>query len=227
MSLIINALTNHLQQQLTKFPFHNLNLLNGRNAIVGGTCFDHALTLKHSLEQDGYIAKLHEAEVCMTGQKTHRLVRVEVDGANVYLDTGSGWPTSYVIGLEASTQSYEIAGVKFKIVPHGNHILVQRFNGHNWLDMNRISIEAQEETAILGKFDDRYNQKLPFNNELRLCWLDGRKFNRIAGDQLFTYETGKGVVQISISPLEMLRCIEKTVFPGLIPDLQIYVERSS
>lgn len=227
MSLIINALTNHLQQQLTKFPFHNLNLLNDRNAVVGGTCFDHALTLKHSLEQDGYIAKLHEAEVCMTGQKTHRLVRVEVDGTNVYLDTGSGWPTNYVMGLDSSTQSYEIAGIKFKITPYGNYILVQRFNGRNWLDMNRISVEEQEERTILGKFDDRYNQNLPFNNELRLCWLDGRKFNRIAGDQLFTYEAGKGVVQISISPLEMLRCIEKTVFPELIPDLQIYVERSS
>ncbi|MEY8243319.1 MAG: arylamine N-acetyltransferase [Gammaproteobacteria bacterium] len=227
MNLITETLTNQLHRQLTEFPFHNLNLLNGVTAPVGGTCFDHALKLKYSLQLDGFSAKLHEAEVCITGEMTHRLVKVEVDGSNIFLDTGTGWPTCYVIALDACEQSYEIAGVKFQIVPQKRHILVRRYNGDKWLDMNRIPVEEQDETGILGRFNGRYKQKLPFSNELRLCWLDGQKFYRIAGNQLLTYELGKCVEQNNITPLEILRRIEKTVFPELIPDLEKYLEKYS
>jgi len=50
MNPSIKTLTDFLHDQLSRFPFHNLNLLNGVSASVGGTCFDHALELKKTLE---------------------------------------------------------------------------------------------------------------------------------------------------------------------------------
>lgn len=225
MSLIIETLTNHIYQQLMNFPFHNLNLLNGTNASIGGTCFDHALRLKQSLQLDGFTAKLHEAEVCMTGEKTHRLVRVDAEGDIIYLDTGTGWPTGYVIPLDGAEKNYEIAGIKFKSILHERHILVQRYNGNNWLNMNRIPIEEQDEVSILDKFNDRYSKDLPFSNELRLCWFDGQKFNRIAGNQLSIYRERKNVEHINITLAEILKIIEKTTFSELMPDLEKYAEK--
>lgn len=225
MSLIIETLTNHLYQQLRDFPFHNLTLLNGTNASIGGTCFDHALRLKQSLQLDGFTASLHEAEVCMTEEKTHRLVRVDVEGDVIYLDTGTGWPTGYVISLDDTEKNHEIAGIKFKSSLHERHVLVQRYNGHSWLNMNRISIEEQDEVAILDKFNDRYSKDLPFSNELRLCWFDGQKFNRIAGNQLSIYGEGKHVEHINMTPAEILKTIEKTTFSELMPDLEKYAEK--
>ena len=93
--------------------------------------------------------------------------------------------------------------------------------------MNRISVEEQNETEILARFNDRYKQKLPFSNELRLCWLKDHKFYRIAGKQFLTYEFGMCVRKNNITPLEVLRLVEKTRFAELIPDLRNYFEQYS
>lgn len=224
MNLVIKTLTNYLYQQLTEFPFHNLSLLNRKNASIGGTCFDHALKLKQTLQVDGFNAGLHEAEVCLTGEKSHRLVRVDVEGNTIFLDTGTGWPTAYAIRLERVVRSYKLADIQFKVIPYKKHILIQRFNGNHWQNMNRIPIEKQEESIILDKFNNRYTQELPFSNELRLCWLEGRMFNRIVGNQFYTYEHAECVKQVTVTPVHILKRVEKTVFPELVDDLELFMK---
>jgi arylamine N-acetyltransferase len=227
MNLPIKTLTDLLHSQLTKFPFHNLSLLNGTTAHIGGTCFDHALELKKSLEAEGFVARLHEAEVCMTGEVTHRLVNVIIGNQNIFLDTGSGWPTRFIIEQNLNESNHEIAGVNFQVTSQEKHILVRRHNGTRWLDMNRIYVAKQDEESILDKFNGRYKQTLPFSDELRLSWLEGQKFFRLSNDKLFVFESGKAVNQIKLAPVEILRRIEKTTFPGLIADLSKYLEENT
>lgn len=227
MSVIFEKLINHVYQQLTKFPFHNLNLLVGTSTSSGGTCFDHALRLKRSLLAEGFPAKIHEAEVCLTGEKTHRLVRVELEENIIFMDTGTGWPTCYLMPIEAIERSHEVAGIKFKIVPQERQILIQRHNGSGWLNMNCISIEEQDESAILDRYDIRYKQNLPFSDELRLSWLDGLKFNRIVGNHHFIYEANKDLKHFEVNSIELIRLVEKTVFPELTLELEKYLEQYS
>jgi len=220
----INSLSDLLYDQLSSFPFHNLNLLNGTLSPIGGTCFDHALKLKELLEAKGFVAKLHEAEVCMTGEVTHRLVSVIIEDRIIYLDTGSGWPTGFIIDPKSSELQHQTAGVNFQLINNADHVLVRRFDGARWLDMNRIFLAKQDEDTILDKFKERYKQTLPFSSELRLSWLEGESFFRIANDTLSIF--GRGVEErITLTPIEILKRVEKTLFSELIPDLSRYLER--
>ena len=192
MDGVICTLTDYVKHQLTEYPFHNLNLLNGKPAATGGTCFDHAIRLKQTLLADGYVANLHEAVVCITGQLTHRLVKVCHGETNLFVDTGTGWPTCYAVRSNTTEQQFHhAAGVQFRITPQYQKMLIQRFTGSHWQDMNIIPVENQDEEQILTRFKARYSADLPFSNDLRFCWLDHDHFFRIVGDQLFIYREGK------------------------------------
>lgn len=224
MDQFVGSLKEHLIRQLSEFPFHNLKLLTGYDASIGGTCFDHALRLRRSLQEKGYFAKLHEAEVCMTGKLTHRLVKVTFQDKDYFVDTGTGFPTCYVAEPNSHTRNYDIAGVFFQVVSQKKIILIRRHNGEKWLNMSRISVEEQDEEAILRKFNKRYSENLPFSNELRMCWLEGKCFYRVVGMKLSVYESGRAVIQNSLSSFDLLRRIERTAFPELVINLQSYLE---
>jgi len=163
----------------------------------------------------------------MTGGGSHRLVRVTFDDRDIFLDTGSGWPTCFTIEKDFNETNHKVAGVNFQVVNKGGHILVRRHNGDRWLDMNRIFLAKQDEATILNKFDRRYKQRLPFNDELRLSWLEEKRFFRLVNNILSVFESGMQEKRIKLTPEEILRRIEKTTFPGLIPDLSEYLEKNT
>lgn len=209
--------------QLESFPFHNLGQLLDKEPINGGTCFDHALKLRAELNRMGLEAKLHEAEVCMTGDKTHRLVRVISKNEVSFLDTGTGWPTVYQVNVDKIEHEYSIAGIRFRIIDELDKLLLQRYDGQQWRNMNRISLAPQNEELILAKLPNRYLQALPYNDELRICWLNNHKFHRIAGFNLSIYESGKNCQEQSLTQAELLNYVHD-YFPELTLDLKMYLE---
>ncbi|WP_461534729.1 arylamine N-acetyltransferase [Spongorhabdus nitratireducens] len=228
MNNLMSFLQRCLHEQMQVFPFHNLTLLNRQQAVVGGTCFDQALKLKDTLNQARLCSRLCEAEVCMTGELTHRLVRVDYQGSALFVDAGSGWPTVYVARPAAMNQEHQVlhkvAGIVFQIMADSEHILIKRHDGTQWRDMNRISLAEQDELDILAKYDSRYASPLPFSKELRLCWLENARFYRVAGNHIFVFETGKRTKCCAVSPQELIRQVSKTKFMRLVPDLERHFE---
>jgi arylamine N-acetyltransferase len=212
-----------LRTQLESFPFHNLGQLLDKEPINGGTCFDHAIKLRSELNRMGLEAKLHEAEVCMTGDKTHRLVRVDIKNEVSFLDTGTGWPTVYQANVGEVGHQVITAGIRFRIIGELDKLLVQRHDGRKWRNMNRISLAAQNEELILAKLPNRYYQPLPYSNELRFCWLHNHKFHRISGFKLSLYEPGGNCQEKNLTPTELLGYVHD-FFPELTVDLKVYLE---
>ncbi|MFK5892668.1 MAG: arylamine N-acetyltransferase [Pseudomonadota bacterium] len=209
--------------QLKSFPFHNLGQLLDKDPINGGTCFDHAIKLRSELNRMGFEARLHEAEVCMTNVKTHRLVRVNFSNNVSFLDTGTGWPTVYKANVGAVDHEFITAGIRFRIIEDQKKLLVQRYNGRQWRNMNRISLAPQNESLIFAKLPNRYLQPLPYSNELRFCWLHNNTFHRIAGFNLSLYVSGKNCQEQSLTTIELLNYIHN-FFPELTTDLKMYLE---
>jgi arylamine N-acetyltransferase len=212
-----------LRAQLGSFPFHNLGQLLDKEPINGGTCFDHAIKLRSELNRMGLKAKLHEAEVCMTGDKTHRLVRVDIKNEVSFLDTGTGWPTVYQANVGGVGHQFITAGIRFRIIGELGKLLVQRHDGRKWRNMNRISLAPQNEELILAKLPNRYLQALPYSNELRFCWLHNHKFYRISGFNLSLYEPGGISEEKNLTPTELLGYVYD-FFPELTVDLKVYLE---
>jgi len=212
-----------ITRQLECFPFHNLGQLLGKDTSNGGTCFDHALKLRRELVSKGFDATLHEAKVCLTGEKSHRLVRVEFNKKVCVLDSGSGWPTVYMGQEKESIQEYVTAGIRFKVITELDNLLIKRHDGRQWRDMNRISLPPQNQRDILDKFNNRYSQPLPYSNELRFCWLHDNRFHRIAGFNLSLYESGKHRQERTLTPTELSDYVH-CYFPELTPDLNLYLE---
>ncbi|MCK5855214.1 MAG: arylamine N-acetyltransferase [Sulfurovaceae bacterium] len=221
MQSTISIFESIINQQLTLFPFHNLGLLLKKTPEIGGTCFEQSLKLKQSLKEKGYTAYLHEAEVCLTGKKCHNLVRVEYQNSSFFLDAGSGWVTKFVSSPLLPVKKYKVAGVQFEVKPEKEWILIRRYNGKKWIDMNKIDLKQQNEQQILKKFDQRYNIVLPFQNELRFCWLDKVIFYRITGTTLSIYKKGEKAIKKSISKQQVIDLV-KSYFPLLTKDLEIY-----
>lgn len=219
-------LNNIMRSQLESFPFHNLGQLLGKKTPNGGTCFDHALKLRSKVKSLGIPATLHEAEVCLTGNLSHRLVRIETAGEVSFLDTGTGWPTVYEASLGQKLEEFEIASMRFRVISESNSVLVKRHDGLVWRDMNRIPLNLQNEESILKKFQERYRQPLPYSNELRISWLKGCRFYRISGANLTLFETGKAPQKSQLNSSELVNCVGSD-FPEMIPDLTDYLKSVS
>ena len=212
-----------LTRQMSEYPFHNLELLTGKPSATGGTCFDQALKLRQTLNDAGINAHLHEVEVCMTGEKSHRLVRVENHGSTIFLDAGTGWPTVYTVDKSSSSQTlHEIAGIRFQVSVDSCQALIKRYDGTTWRNMSRISFSKQNEQQIMDKYKNRYIKPLPFSDELRFCWLKDGLFYRITGSQLSIYGSGKPVQSQIMSPKNLLSLIKQAAFSELTSDLEFY-----
>jgi len=212
-----------LRNQLQSFPFHNLAQLLNKETLNGGTCFDHALKLRSELIGRGFEATLHEAEVCLTGDKSHRLVRVVFRNEVFFLDTGSGWPTLYQARLSDVEHENTTAGIHFRILREQGDLLIKRYDGLKWRDMNRISVAKQNEESILAKFPNRYLKPLPYSNELRLSWLQNEQFHRVSGFNLALYQSGKPCQECRLTPSELISYVHAH-FPELTPDLSMYLK---
>ena len=221
MQATISVFESIISKQLSLFPFHNLGLLLKKTPELGGTCFEQSLKLQNTLKGKGYTAYLHEVEVCLTGQKCHALVRVEYKNSSFFLDAGSGWVTPFVSSPVLPTKKYKVAGIQFEVKPEKKWLLIRRYNGKKWVNMNKIDLKPQNEKKILSHFDQRYNLILPFQDELRFCWLDKTIFYRITGTTLSIYKMGEKVIKKSISKQQIINLV-KPYFPLLIKDLNVY-----
>lgn len=219
-----NTLLCTLRRQFETFPFHNLGQLLAKETSIGGTCFEQALKLKHDLMQLGYKASLHESIVCLTGDKSHRMVKVEQDKNISFLDAGSGWPTLYQAYSGLKQYRSEVAGIQFRITNKSNNLLIERYDKQSWREMNLISMVPQQEEAIMAKYESRYLQPLPYDKELRFCWLEQQKFHRITGSTLRIFESNKETKRVNLSSIDILKHVNN-FFPELVADLSLYLER--
>ncbi|MBU2894968.1 arylamine N-acetyltransferase [Colwellia sp. D2M02] len=213
-----------LRRQFETFPFHNLGQLLAKETCIGGTCFDQALKLKHDLIKLGYEASIHEAIVCLTGDKSHRLVKVENSKNISFLDAGSGWPTLYQAHSRQKQYISQVASIQFRITKKSNNLLIERYDEVSWREMNRISIIPQQEAVIIAKYKRRYLQPLPYDNELRFCWLEQQKFHRITGSTLRVFESNKETKRVNLSSTDIVKHVNN-FFPELVSDLSLYLER--
>lgn len=213
-----------LKHQLENFPFHNLGQLLGKLTINGGTCFDHALKLRAELLKRGINARLHEAEVCLTGEKSHRLVRVDSAEGTMFLDSGTGWPNLLEAEVSPKAFEYSLAGIKFRTITKADNLFIERYADQQWRRMNRIPLTSQSEDSVLEKFQHRYSSSLPFGDELRFCWLKQNKFYRISGHTLSIFGEGKPCENRLLRTYELINCIDNH-FPELTPDLELYLEQ--
>lgn len=218
------TLLNALRRQFETFPFHNLGQLLEKETSRGGTCFEQALKLKRDLMKLGYSASLHESIVCLTGDKSHRLVKVEQDKVISFLDAGSGWPTLYQAHSGLKQYLTEVAGIRFRLTNKSNNLLIERFDKQSWREMNLISMVPQQEEAIMAKYENRYLQPLPYDNELRFCWLEEQKFHRITGSTLSVFESNQRTKQVILSSTDIVKHVYN-FFPDLVSDLSLYLER--
>ena len=226
MNTPIKAFSPLAYQQLTLSPFHNLGRLLNITPPIGGTCFEQAISLKKVLLKKGYKAYLHEAEVCLLQKKCHCLVRVEYHQHYFFIDIGSGWPTCFTSYKGVSNKVYNVCGVQFAVKATENFILIQRYNGDKWLDMNKIPLLPQNEDNIYQKFNHHFQDiKLPYDNELRFCWIADQAFYRITGQFLTIYKK-TGVTKQKMTNTQLISTI-KMVFPLLVKPLEQYFNNTN
>ena len=188
-SIILNAFINE--------PFHNLHLLNDRiSNQCGGTCSDKSLSVLRKIQDAGYKANLHSANI--NGEKDiHRLVKVNIKEKEYFADVGNGWPSLKLFPLDHEV-SYSFFGMQFCTQIDEKKLLVLHTkNGRTNSDLE-IYFKCKPEAKIIEDIADRFNgrRKYPFSNSRRFSKIVGDEFLFLRGNRLEMYKEGRAQASI-------------------------------
>jgi arylamine N-acetyltransferase len=186
---VIDAIEQLMIEHFRSVPFHNLNLLYGQpinEYVLGGTCSDKTLAFLRDIRGIGANAHLHSAFI--GGEEIHRLVRVTVNGRDLFADIGNGWP-SLKLFPAYKIITYECFGMKYRTEISGDWVRVfHTKQGKESLQME-INVIPRPEAEIREQINTRYSSGIeyPFMNSLRFSLIVGEEFLFLRGNRLECY----------------------------------------
>jgi arylamine N-acetyltransferase len=197
-----------LLREFETVPFHNLFMLNNKKIIasdLGGTCSDKVLHFKKVLSDNGVSSKLNSAFI--NGIECHRMLTVEIDNHNYFIDVGSGWASTKLFPAFKQTE-YSVYGMSFKTEFSNDNLLLFHKSSDEFKLMTTIPLKAKEEDKILldieNRFDNRYIY--PFHNSLRFSKVIGKGFYFLKGNRLRIYSESQ-IVEKTLSLNEIYNLI--------------------
>jgi arylamine N-acetyltransferase len=182
-----------LLKEFEAVPFHNLFMLNNISKVpsaLGGTCSDKVLHFKNVLADNGIISKLHSAFI--NGVECHRMLSVEIDKQNYFIDVGSGWASTKLFPAFAPVK-YSVYGMTFKTEIFADNIVLFHKTENEFKAMVTIPLQTKSEELILEEINNRFADTsiYPFQNSLRFSKLKDNSFYFIKGDTLRIYNNEK------------------------------------
>ena len=198
-----------LLKEFETVPFHNLFMLNNipkKPSALGGTCSDKVLHFKKVLEDNGIISKLHSAFI--NGVECHRMLSVEIDRQNYFIDVGSGWASTKLFPVFAPIV-YSVYGMTFKTEIFADNIILFHKTENKFKEMVTIPLQTKSEEFILEEINNRFADTsiYPFQNSLRFSKVKENSFYFIKGDTLRIYNDEKQT-EMKLSPEEILNTIQ-------------------
>ena len=182
-----------LLKEFETVPFHNLFMLNSITKApseLGGTCSDKVLQFKKVLADNGIISKLHSAFII--GVECHRMLSVEIDKHNYFIDVGSGWASTKLFPASAPIE-YSVYGMTFKTEMYADNIVLFHKTENEFKPMITIPLQTKSEELILEEINNRFADTsiYPFQNSLRFSKVKDNSFYFIKGDTLRIYKQDK------------------------------------
>ncbi|MGE0637106.1 MAG: arylamine N-acetyltransferase [Bacteroidia bacterium] len=182
-----------LLQEFETVPFHNLFMLNRITKApseLGGTCSDKVLHFKKVLADNGIISKLHSAFI--NGVECHRMLSIEIDNQNYFIDVGSGWASTKLFPAFAPIE-YSVYGMTFKTEMVADNIILFHKTENDFKLMVTIPLQTKREEIILEEINNRFADTsiYPFQNSLRFSKVKNNSFYFIKGDTLRIYNDEK------------------------------------
>jgi asparagine synthase (glutamine-hydrolysing) len=207
----LEKIENLLLREFKTVPFHNLFMLNNQNIVasdLGGTCSDKVLHFKKVLFENGIASKLQSAFI--NGVECHRMLSVEIDNQQYFIDAGSGWASTKLFPAFKLTE-YSVYGMTFKTeLSNDNLLLFHKTNGEFQL-MITIPLKTKDETEILADIESRFCSDIvyPFQNSLRFSKVIGNSFYFIKGERLRIYNDN-GIEEKVLSKTEIATLLKDT-----------------
>jgi arylamine N-acetyltransferase len=197
-----------LLKEFETVPFHNLFMLNNISkapSTLGGTCSDKVLHFKKVLADNGIISKLHSAFI--NGVKCHRMLSLEIDKQNYFIDPGSGWASTKLFPAFAPIE-YSVYGMTFKTEIFADHILLFHKTDNEFKSKVTIPLKPKAEEIILEEINNRFADTsiYPFQNSLRFSKVIDKSFYFIKGDTLRIYRQDKQT-EMKLSQEEIFKMI--------------------
>ena len=197
-----------LLKEFETVPFHNLFMLNNISKVpsaLGGTCSDKVLHFKKVLADNGIISKLHSAFI--NGVECHRMLSLEIDKQNYFIDVGSGWASTKLFPAFAPIE-YSVCGMTFKTEIFADHIVLFHKTDNEFKSMVTIPLKTKVEEIILEEINNRFADTsiYPFQNSLRFSKVKDNSFYFIKGDTLRIYSQNKQT-EMKLSQEEIFKMI--------------------
>lgn len=197
-----------LLKEFETVPFHNLFMLNNISKVpsaLGGTCSDKVLHFKKVLADNGIISKLHSAFI--NGVVCHRMLSLEIDKQNYFIDVGSGWASTKLFPAFAPIE-YSVYGMTFKTEIFADHIVLFHKTDNEFKSMVTIPLKTKVEEIILEEINNRFADTsiYPFQNSLRFSKVKDNSFYFIKGDTLRIYSQDKQT-EMKLSQEEIFKMI--------------------
>jgi arylamine N-acetyltransferase len=197
-----------LLKEFETVPFHNLFMLNKISKVpsaLGGTCSDKVLHFKKVLANNGIISKLHSAFI--NGVACHRMLSLEIEKQNYFIDVGSGWASTKLFPAFAPIE-YSVYGMTFKTEIFADHIVLFHKTDNEFKSMVTIPLKTKAEEIILEEINNRFADTsiYPFQNSLRFSKVKDNSFYFIKGDTLRIYRQDKQT-EMKLSQEEIFKMI--------------------
>lgn len=210
-----------LLKEFETVPFHNLFMLNNISKVpsaLGGTCSDKVLHFKKVLADNGIISKLHSAFI--NGVECHRMLSLEIDKQNYFIDVGSGWASTKLFPAFAPIE-YTVYGMTFKTEIFADHIVLFHKTDNEFKSMVTIPLKTKAEENILEEINNRFADTsiYPFQNSLRFSKVKGNEFYFLKGNRLRIYSESQ-IVEKTLSLNEIYNLITRK-FNFNLTDLNI------
>lgn len=175
-----------LLREFETVPFHNIFMLNNKKIVasdLGGTCSDKVLHFRKVLLDNGISSKLHSAFI--NGVECHRMLTVEFDNQNYFIDVGSGWASPKLFPAFKPTE-YSVYGMTFKTELSNDNLFLFHKTNDEFKLMTTIPLTAKGEDKILLDIENRFENKniYPFHNSLRFSKVIGNEFYFLKGNLL-------------------------------------------
>lgn len=184
---MITKLIDIIRKDYETVPYHNLRLilkLGLKPSIHGGICTDRNLYLFAKLREEGFLAKLHSAEI--NNLNIHQPIKVSIDSKSYLVDVGLGWPIMKPIPLfQDSIQ--KAFGVEFNAKIIDNKLFLYRINDKKETLSYSTKIQDYNQEQVLEEIENSYSDKIeyPFKRSIRFSKIIKNEFLFLKGDVLY------------------------------------------
>ena len=235
----LDTLRGLIFQHVTSIPFENLNPLAGwpvrldlpsiQEKLVrqsrGGYCFEQNTLFEAVLRTLGYEVSCLASRVVWNqpedapSPRSHKLLRVELDGASYLVDVGFGVAVPTCPLLLQPDLAQQTPHEPFRLVPreHG-YLLLQALAGTEWRPLYRFTLDpAVPADYEVSNWYTSTHPSSPFVQNLLAARADPDRRNTLINGQLNTYWLDGRKEQQALTSLEELKDVLREVFHVNLP----------